>query len=472
MVSESFDFDLLVIGGGPGGYVAAIRGAQNGLKVACVDARESLGGTCLNVGCIPSKTLLHASELYAEVAHGDDLAKFGISVASPTLDLARMHAEKNKAIVELTQGIAGLFRKNKVTHIQGHAAFVGPHRVQVADREITARHIVIATGSVPAFPPGIVPDGERVISSTEALSLPEVPKKLLVVGGGAIGLEMGSVWARLGADVTVVEYADTILPTMDRDISLAAARILERQGLHLLCAHRLVGVENIENGVRARIAPRDGGEERVLEADIVLLAIGRRPNVDGLNLDAIGLKTNERGFIPVAHNLSTAVPDVWAIGDVTPGPMLAHKAEDEGIAVADNIAGRAGVVNHDVIPAVVYTHPEIASVGRSEEELKAAGIAYHVGKFPFAANSRARANRRTDGFVKILADAKTDRVLGVHILSDLAGTMIAQAVQAMEFGASAEDIALTCHAHPTHAEALKEAAMAASEAAPGKPIHI
>jgi dihydrolipoamide dehydrogenase len=460
------DFDVIVIGAGPGGYVAAIRAAQNGLKAACVESRATLGGTCLNVGCIPSKALLHASHFYAEAAHGA-LARFGVNVGKVDLDLAAMQAEKTKAVAELTSGIEFLFKKNKVTWLKGHGRLAGPSSVEVDGKTYTAKSIVIATGSSVTPLPGVDIDQKVVVDSTGALDLAKIPGHLIVVGGGVIGLELGSVWLRLGAKVTVVEYLDQILPGMDGDVRKDMARILKKQGMTFRTSTRVTGVKVATSKATVSIEPAAGGPAETLDADCVLVSIGRTPNTDGLQLDKAGLSTNARGQIEVDHKLMTKVAGIYAIGDVTPGPMLAHKAEDEGIAVADTIAGRAGYINHEVIPAVVYTMPEAAGVGRTEEELKAAGIACKVGKFPFLANSRAKTNRDTDGFVKVVADAATDRVLGVHIVGSLAGTMIAQAAQAMEFGASSEDIALTCHAHPTHAEALKEAAMAVT----GKPIH-
>jgi dihydrolipoamide dehydrogenase len=461
------DFDVIVIGAGPGGYVAAIRAAQLGLKTACVESRETLGGTCLNVGCIPSKALLHASELFAE-ASGGALAKFGVTFASVALDLDTMHAEKAKAVKELTGGIAMLFRKNKVEWLKGHAAFTGPNAIDVAGKAYTAKNIIIATGSSVTPLPGVAIDNEVIIDSTGALALPKVPEHLVVIGGGVIGLELGSVWKRLGARVTVVEYLDEILPGMDGEVRKEARKIFKKQGFEIRSSTKVTKVERNGSSATVTVEPSAGGAAEVIAADAVLVSIGRRPNTDGLALDKAGIQVSNRGQIEVDHSFRTKVPGVWAIGDVTPGPMLAHKAEDEGIAVAENIAGQTGIVNHEVIPSVVYTHPEIAGVGRTEEELKAEGIEFKVGKFPFLANSRAKTNRDTDGFVKVVADARTDRVLGVHIISSLAGTMIAQAAQAMEFGATSEDIAYTCHAHPTHSEALKEAAMAVQ----GLPIHI
>jgi dihydrolipoamide dehydrogenase len=462
-----FDYDVIVIGAGPGGYVAAIRAAQLGLKTACVESRETLGGTCLNVGCIPSKALLHASELYAEASSGS-LAKFGVNMAGVTLDLGVMHGEKAKAVKELTGGIAFLFKKNKVEWLKGRAAFTGPNSLDVAGKPVTARNIVIATGSSVTPLPGVDIDNQVVVDSTGALALPNVPGHLVVIGGGVIGLELGSVWKRLGAKVTVVEYLDQILPGMDREVRAEATKIFKKQGFEIRTGTKVTKVERQGAGATVTIEPAAGGSPETIEADVVLVAIGRRPNTDGLALDRAGIQVNNRGMIEVDGSFRTQVSGIWAIGDVTPGPMLAHKAEDEGIAVAENIAGQTGIVNHEVIPGVVYTHPEIASVGKTEEELVAGGITYKTGKFPFAGNSRAKTNRDTDGFVKILADAKTDRVLGVHIISSLAGTLIAEAALAMEFGATSEDIAYTCHAHPTHSEAMKEAAMAVT----GKPIHI
>ena len=462
-----FDYDVLVIGSGPGGYVAAIRAAQLGLKTACAESRETLGGTCLNVGCIPSKALLHASELFEEANHGA-LAKFGVKLGSVELDLDAMHGEKAKAVKELTGGIAFLFKKNKVEWLKGHAAFTGKNSVDVGGKAVTAKNIVIAPGASVTPLPGVEIDNEVVIDSTGALALPEVPKHMVVIGGGVIGLELGSVWKRLGAKVTVVEFLDEILPGMDGEVRKEAHKIFKKQGFEIRTSTKVTGVKRNGKGAVVTVEPAKGGGAETIEADVVLVSIGRRPNTDGLALEKAGVQPNNRGVIETDHSFRTKVPGIWAIGDVIPGPMLAHKAEDEGIAVAENIAGQTGIVNHEVIPSVVYTHPEIAGVGRTEDELKAEGIAVKTGKFPFMANSRAKTNRDTDGFVKVIADAKTDRVLGVHIISSLAGTMIAQAAQAMEFGATSEDIAYTCHAHPTHSEAMKEAAMAVT----GLPIHI
>jgi dihydrolipoamide dehydrogenase len=461
------EFDVIVIGAGPGGYVAAIRAAQLGLRTACVESRETLGGTCLNVGCIPSKALLHASELFEEAAHGT-LAKWGIKVGSVELDLDVMHAGRRDAVKGLTGGIEFLFRKNKVTWLKGHARFTGANAIDVAGTGYTAKHIVIATGSSVTPLPGVDIDQERIVDSTGALELARVPEHLVVIGGGVIGLELGSVWRRLGARVTVVEYLDQILPGMDGEVRKEAAKIFKKQGFELRTSTKVTSAQKTETGVALTVEPAQGGEAQTIEADVVLVAIGRRPNTEGLGLDAAGVQLNKRGQVEIDHDFRTNVPGIYAIGDVAPGPMLAHKAEDEGVAVAEIIAGQIGIVNHDVIPGVVYTYPEIASVGKTEEDLKAAGVEYKAGKFPMIANSRAKTNRDTDGFVKVLADARSDRVLGVHIIASVAGTMIAQAAQAMEFGATSEDIAYTCHAHPTHSEAVKEAAMAVT----GKPIHI
>jgi dihydrolipoamide dehydrogenase len=461
-----YDYDVLVIGSGPGGYVAAIRAAQLGLKTACAESRETLGGTCLNVGCIPSKALLHASELYEE-AHSGALAKFGIDIKGATLNLDQMHAEKALAVKELTGGIAFLFKKNKVDWLQGLAHFTGTDTVEVAGKSYRAKNIVIATGSSVTPLPGVdlVPD--VVVDSTGALTLPKVPEHLVVIGGGIIGLEMGSVWRRLGAKVTIVEYLDQIMPGFDGEIRKESAKIFKKQGFEIRTATKVTGVAVKGKKATVTVEPAAGGASDVIAADVVLVSIGRKPNTDGLALDKAGLATNNRGQIDIDKRFATSVPGIWAIGDVVPGPMLAHKAEDEGIAVAENIAGLTGIVNHDVIPSVAYTHPEIAGVGLTEEQAREK-TEIKVGKFPFAGNSRAKTNRDTDGFVKVIADAKTDRVLGVHIISSLAGTMIAEAALAMEFGATSEDIAYTCHAHPTHSEALKEAAMGVQ----GKAIHI
>jgi len=461
-----FDFDVLVIGAGPGGYVAAIRAAQLGLKTACAESRETLGGTCLNVGCIPSKALLHASELFEEAAHGT-LAKWGVKASGVELDLDAMHSGRKDAVKGLTQGIEFLFKKNKVEWLKGQASFADAHTVKVGDRSVTAKNIVIATGSSVTPLSGVEIDQKQIVDSTGALELPEVPKHLAVIGGGVIGLELGSVWRRLGAKVTVIEYLDQILPGFDEDVRKEANKIFKKQGFEFRLGTKVTAAKTSDSGVSLTVEPAKGGAAESIDADVVLVSIGRKPNTEGLGLDAIGLETNKRGQIETDHAFRTKVDGVWAIGDVIPGPMLAHKAEDEGIAVAENIAGLTGIVNHDLIPSVVYTMPEIAGVGLTEEQAREHGEV-KVGKFPMLANSRAKTNRETDGFVKVIADAKTDRVLGVWMIASVAGTMIAQVVQAMEFGATSEDIAYTCHAHPTHNEAVKEAAMAVT----GKPIHI
>jgi dihydrolipoamide dehydrogenase len=465
------DYDLVVIGAGPGGYVAAIRAAQLGLKTACVESRETLGGTCLNVGCIPSKALLHASEMFHEAQSGS-LAKFGIDFKGVSLNLDQMHAEKAKAVGELTGGIEFLFKKNKVDWLKGHAAFTSANSVDVAGKNYTAKNIMIATGSSVTPLPGVEIDQKVIVDSTGALALPKVPKHLVVIGGGVIGLELGSVWLRLGAQVTVVEYLDQILPGMDGEVRKEAAKIFKKQGFNIRTGTKVTGATVKGDTATLTVEPAAGGASETIEADCVLVAIGRRANTDGLALDKAGLTVNQRGQVEIGHDFQTSVPGIYAVGDVCPGPMLAHKAEDEGIAAAEFVAGLTGIVNHDVIPGVVYTYPEIASVGLTEEEAKtraaASGGDIKVGKFPMMANSRAKTNRDTDGFVKVIADAKTDRVLGVHIIASIAGAMIAEACTAMEFGATSEDIAYTCHAHPTHAEALKEAAMAVT----GKPIHM
>jgi dihydrolipoamide dehydrogenase len=460
-----YDFDVLVIGSGPGGYVAAIRAAQLGLKTGCVESRETLGGTCLNVGCIPSKAMLHASEFYDHAANGM-MAKMGIKV-TPELDLDTMHGQRKDAVKQLTGGIEFLFKKNKVEWIKGHAAFTAADTVQVGDRSVRAKNIVIATGSSVTPLPGVEIDQKVVVDSTGALELPKVPEQMVVIGGGVIGLELGSVWRRLGAKVTVVEFLDQILPGFDGEVRKESNKILKKQGLEFKLSTKVTGVTVKGNKATLSVEPAAGGTAETIEADTVLVSIGRKPNTDGLALDKAGLATNQRGQIEIDHDFRTSVAGIWAIGDVVPGPMLAHKAEDEGIAVAENIAGQHGIVNHDVIPSVVYTWPEIAGVGLTEEAAKERGEV-KVGKFPMLANSRAKTNHEPDGFVKVIADAKTDRVLGVWCIASVAGTMIAQAAQAMEFGATSEDIAYTCHAHPTHSEAIKEAAMAVT----GKPIHI
>ncbi|KTT72651.1 dihydrolipoyl dehydrogenase [Sphingomonas endophytica] len=462
---QQYDYDVLVIGAGPGGYVAAIRAAQLGLKTACAESRETLGGTCLNVGCIPSKALLHASELYDHAANGA-MAKLGIKT-TVELDLDTMHGQRRDAVKQLTGGIEYLFKKNKVTWLKGRAAFKDAHSVDVAGQTVTAKNIVIATGSSVTPLPGVEIDQKIIVDSTGALDLPKVPEHLVVIGGGVIGLELGSVWRRLGAKVTCVEYLDQILPGFDGDIRKESNKIFKKQGIEFQLSTKVTGIKVEGDKAILTVEPAAGGEATTIEASHVLVSIGRRPNTNGLNLEAAGLSTNPRGQIEIDHDFRTKADGVWAIGDVVPGPMLAHKAEDEGIAVAENIAGRHGIVNHAVIPSVVYTWPEVAGVGLTEEAAREQGEV-KVGKFPMMANSRAKTNHEPDGLVKVIADAKTDRVLGVWCIASVAGTMIAQAAQAMEFGATSEDIAYTCHAHPTHSEAVKEAAMAVL----GKPIHI
>ncbi len=463
-----YDFDVLIIGSGPGGYVAAIRAAQLGLKTACVEARETLGGTCLNVGCIPSKAMLHASEFYNDAANGM-MAKLGIKLGKVELDMDALHAQRKDAVKQLTGGIAFLFKKNKVEWLKGHAKFTGTDTVDVAGTRYRAKNIVIATGSSVTPLPGVAVDNaaQIIVDSTGALELAKVPEHLVVIGGGVIGLELGSVWKRLGAKVTCVEFLDQILPGFDGEVRKESNKIFKKQGIEFKLSTKVTGVTVDGNTATVTVEPAAGGAAETITADCVLVSIGRRPNTDGLNLEAAGITPNKRGQIEIDHSFKTGVPGIWAIGDVVPGPMLAHKAEDEGVAVAENIAGLTGIVNHDVIPSVVYTWPEIAGVGLTEEAAKERGEV-KVGKFPMLANSRAKTNHEPDGFVKVIADAKTDRVLGVWMIASVAGSMIAQAAQAMEFGATSEDIAYTCHAHPTHAEAFKEAAMAVT----GKAIHV
>jgi dihydrolipoamide dehydrogenase len=469
MSDQTYDYDVIFIGAGPGGYVGAIRAAQLGLKTACVESRETLGGTCLNVGCIPSKALLHGSEKFAEAANGA-LARYGVKLGKVELDLAALQADKAEAVKGLTGGIEFLFKKNKVDWLKGTGTFKDAHTITVAGKDHTAREVVIATGSSVTPLPGVDVDNDKgvIVDSTGALALSRVPGHLVVIGGGVIGLEMGSVWGRLGAKVTVVEFLDQLLPGMDGDVRKEAAKIFRKQGMDLKLGTKVTGAAVKGKKATLTLEPAQGGAAETIEADCVLVAIGRRPNVDGLGLENIGLERNARGQIETGHDFRTKVDGVRAIGDVIPGPMLAHKAEDEGIAVAEYIATGTGIVNHAVIPGVVYTNPEFAGVGLTEEQAKEKGAAIKVGKFPMLANSRAKTNHEPDGFVKVIADAETDRVLGVWAIASLAGTMIAQAAQAMEFGATSEDIAYTCHAHPTHSEAVKEAAMAVT----GKPIHI
>jgi dihydrolipoamide dehydrogenase len=461
-------YDLIVIGTGPGGYVCAIRAAQLGLKTAVVEKEKTFGGTCLNVGCIPSKALLHASEMFEEAGH--KFSTMGIGITTPKLVLPSMMAFKDQGVDGNVKGIEFLLKKNKVDTFRGHGRIAAPGKVEVKGDDgktqtLDTKSIVIATGSDVARLKGIEIDEQRIVSSTGALSLSAVPKDLLVVGAGVIGLELGSVWRRLGANVTVVEFLDGVLPGMDGEVRKQAQRLFEKQGMKFKLSSKVTAVDTSGARLKATVERAKGGMPESIEADVVLVAIGRVPYTDGLGLDEVGVKRDERGRIATDHYFATSVPGIWAIGDVIAGPMLAHKAEDEGVAVAEILVGQAGHVNYDVIPNVVYTYPEIATVGKSEEDLKAAGVAYTVGKFPMTANGRAKVNLTSEGFVKILADAKTDRVLGVHMVCVDAGNMIAEAAIAMEFGASSEDMARTCHAHPTLSEAVKEAAMAVDKRA-------
>jgi dihydrolipoamide dehydrogenase len=459
-------FDVIVIGSGPGGYVCAIRAAQLGLKVACVEKRATLGGTCLNIGCIPSKALLQSSENFHQAAHS--MKDHGILVGQVGLDLARMQARKGEVVTANTKGVEFLFKKNKITWIKGAAKFTRPHEIEVAGTSYSAKNIVIATGSESVPLKGVEVDEKRIVTSTGALELDKVPGHLVVIGGGVIGLELGSVWRRLGAEVTVIEFLDRITPGMDNEISTSFQKILVKQGFKFKLGHKVTAAKVTDKGVTLTVEPAQGGAAETVEADIVLLSIGRYAFTGGLGLDVSGVETDERGRVKTNHHFATNIPGIYAIGDVIAGPMLAHKAEDEGVAVAEIIAGQAGHVNYDAIPSVVYTWPEVASVGKTEEELKSAGVEYKIGKFPFMANGRARAMGDTDGFVKILSDKTTDRLLGAHILGPDAGTLIAELTTAIEFGASAEDVGRICHAHPTLSEVVKEAALAAD----GRPIHI
>jgi dihydrolipoyl dehydrogenase len=465
-------YDVIVIGGGPGGYVAAIRAAQLGLKTACVEKRGSLGGTCLNIGCIPSKALLQSSEKFAEAKHA--LAVHGVKIDGVSLDLPAMMARKDKVVVDNTRGVEFLFKKNKVEYVKGAARFVAPSRIAVTPidggtaREIEGKSIIIATGSDVVPLPGVEIDEKTIVSSTGGLSLASVPKRLVVIGAGYIGLEMGSVWRRLGSEVTVVEFLDRITPGMDAEVAKNLQRVLAKQGFVFRLGTKVVAAKRGKNEVTLTLEPAQGGPREELKADIVLVAVGRRPYTEGLGLETAGVLVDNKGRIKVDEGFATNVKGIYAIGDVIAGPMLAHKASEEGVALAEALAGQRSHVNYEAIPAVIYTWPEVASVGRTEEDLAAASIAYKIGKFPFSANSRARANADSEGFVKIIADRKTDRVLGVHIIGPDAGTMIAEAALAMEYGASAEDIARTCHAHPTLNEAVKEAALAVE----GHPLHI
>ncbi len=456
-------YDLVIIGTGPGGYVAAIRAAQLGLKVAVVEKRKTFGGTCLNVGCIPSKALLHASEMFEEASH--TFPSLGVIVGKPKLDLKQMLVHKQETVDANVNGVAFLLKKNKVEAFTGTASIPAAGKVVVTaqdgkTQELETKNIVIATGSEATGLPGVEIDETTVVTSTGALELTSVPKELVVVGAGVIGLEIGSVWSRLGAKVTVVEYLDRILPGMDEEIAKQFSRILQKQGFEFILGSKVTKVDVAKKGgATVTIEPAAGGEAKTLAADIVLVAIGRRPNTDGLGLDVAGVAM-ERGRVVIDDHFKTNVAGIYAIGDVVRGPMLAHKAEDEGVAVAEIIAGKAGHVNYDAIPSIIYTAPEVAAIGKTEEELKAAGVAYKIGKFPFTANARSRAMRHTEGFVKVLADAETDRVLGCHIIGPHAGDLIAEVTVLMEFGGSSEDLARTCHAHPTLSEAVKEAAMA------------
>ena len=463
-------FDVIVIGGGPGGYVCAIRSAQLGLKTACVESRETLGGTCLNVGCIPSKSLLNLSENYHKAQK--EFNGLGIEANSIKLNLSKMMSNKNKSVLTLTKGVEYLFKKNKITYLKGNGSISSQNIVTVVDEfkkksNYQTKNIVISTGSIPASLPEIKIDEKIIVSSTGALSFNKVPKELIIIGGGYIGLEMGSVWKRLGSNVTVVEFLDHIIPGMDSDISTEFLKILKKQGINFKLNSKVTAVSTVKDQAVVDFTNNESAKRERIQTDKVLIAVGRKPNIEGLNLTKIGIKKDTQGRIQVNKKFQTKFENIYAIGDVIPGPMLAHKAEDEGIAVAEIIAGQAGHVNYDVIPAVIYTSPEVAAVGKTEEQLKKEKIKYKVGKFPFLANSRARVNNETEGFVKIIADEKSDKVLGAHMIGPHVGTMIAEVALAMEFGASSEDIARTCHAHPTYTEAIKEAALAVDN----RPIH-
>lgn len=459
-------YDVVVIGGGPGGYVCAIKAAQLGLRVACIEKRGALGGTCLNVGCIPSKALLHSSHLYHEAKH--EMAAHGIKASGVELDLDTMMERKDKVVDELTKGIEFLFKKNKVDYLKGHGAIVGPGQATVDDRPLATRNIVIATGSESTPLSGIEVDEERIVTSTGALDLEDVPGHLLVIGAGVIGLELGSVWGRLGAKVTVVEFLNHITPGMDGEISKQFQRILTKKGMTFKLSTKVTGVDRSGDKLLATVEPANGGQPEQIECDTVLLAIGRRPYTEGLGLEGAGVTVNARGQIEVDDTFQTNLPGIYAIGDAIRGAMLAHKAEEEGVCVAEHLAGQKPHIDYNLIPGVIYTAPEVANIGKTEEQLKSEGIDYKIGKFPFQANSRARSTGQTDGFVKLLADAHTDRLLGAHIIAADAGTLIAEIAMAMEYGASAEDVARTCHAHPTTEEAIKEAALAVF----AKPIHV
>ena len=463
------EFDIIVIGGGPGGYVAAIRASQLGKKTACIESRGALGGTCLNIGCIPSKSLLHSSELFKKA--NSEFKSLGINTGNISIDISKMMQHKKKSVDTLTKGVEFLFKKNKVNYFKGHGSFLDTNSVEIklndgTKKIIKGKNIVVATGSSVLSLPNITIDEKVIVSSTGALSLPKIPKKLIVIGGGYIGLEMGSVWSRLGSQVEVIEYLDHITPGMDKEISESFLKILKKQGLKFHLSTKVNSVKKNSNGAIIEATSKEGDIKK-FDADVVLMSVGRKPNTNGLNLKKVGIKLDDKGRIITGKNFDTNIPNIFAIGDVISGPMLAHKAEEEGIAVAEYLAGKYGHVNYDVIPGVVYTSPEVAYVGKTEEELKLKKISYNVGKFPFLANSRAKINDEADGFVKILADKTTDKILGVHMIGPDVGNMIAEMALAMEFGASAEDVARTCHAHPTLTEAIKEAALAVDK----RPIH-
>ena len=463
------EFDIIVIGGGPGGYVAAIRASQLGKKTACIESRGALGGTCLNIGCIPSKSLLHSSELFKKA--NSEFKSLGINTGNISIDISKMMQHKKKSVDTLTKGVEFLFKKNKVTYFKGHGSFLDTNSIEIklndgTKKSIKGKNIVVATGSSVLSLPNITIDEKVIVSSTGALSLPKIPKKLIVIGGGYIGLEMGSVWSRLGTQVEVIEYLDHITPGMDKEISDSFLKILKKQGLKFHLSTKVNSVKKNSNGAIVEATSKEGDIKK-FDADVVLMSVGRKPNTNGLNLKKVGIKLDDKGRIRTGKNFDTNIPNIFAIGDVISGPMLAHKAEEEGIAVAEYLAGKYGHVNYDVIPGVVYTSPEVAYVGKTEEELKLKKISYNVGKFPFLANSRAKINDEADGFVKILADKTTDKILGVHMIGPDVGNMIAEMALAMEFGASAEDVARTCHAHPTLTEAIKEAALAVDK----RPIH-
>jgi dihydrolipoamide dehydrogenase len=465
-MSSKKSYDVIVIGSGPGGYVCAIRCAQLGLKTACVEKRDTLGGTCLNIGCIPSKALLHASERFDEAQH--HLKDFGVQVSGVKLDLKGMMKHKDDVVAANTQGIEFLFKKNKIDWLKGAGKVTAKGEVTVGKDKYDAKHIIIATGSDVVSLPGIEIDEKQIVSSEGALALSKVPKSMVVIGGGVIGLELGCVWKRLGADVTVVEYLDRLLPGMDGEISKEALRVLKKQGLNFKLSTKILSAKAGKSGVELEMEPAKGGDKEKLKADVVLVAVGRKAYTEALGLDSVGVETDDRGRIKTDKKFKTNVDGIYAIGDVIAGPMLAHKAEEEGVILAEMIAGQSGHIDYNLVPGVVYTWPEVAQVGKTEEQLKEEGVKYKIGKFPFMANGRARAMNATDGFVKILADARTDTVLGCHIIGPEAGTLIAEVAAVMEFGGSAEDIARTCHAHPTLEEVIKEAALAVD----GRPLHI